>query len=105
MKKTLFTIITVAGMMLAMPATTMAANSAVELIDMDVQDITLTYSNGVMHITGAGNQVVTIYNLAGIAVKSFRVDGVDKRISLALPDGVYTIKVGSSLTRNMNVSR
>ena len=105
MKKTLFTIITVAGMMLAMPATTMAANSAVELIDMDVQDITLTYSNGLMHITGAGNQVVTIYNLAGIAVKSFRVDGVDKRISLALPDGVYIIKVGSSFTRKITVRR
>lgn len=49
MKKTLFTIITVVGMLLAMPANTMAANSAVELIDLDVQDITLTYGNGVMH--------------------------------------------------------
>ena len=92
-------------MMLAMPATTMAANSAVELIDMDVQDITLTYSNGVMHIMGAGNRVVTIYNLAGITVKSFGVDGVDKRISLALPDGVYIIKVGSSFTRKITVRR
>ena len=105
MKKTLFAIITVAGMMLAMPANTMAANSAVELIDLDVQDITLTYGNGVMHITGANNQVVTIYNLAGIAVKSFRVDGVDKRISLPLPDGVYIIKVGPSFTRKITVRR
>ena len=105
MKKTLFTIITVAGMMLAMPANTMAANSAVELIDLDVQDITLTYGNGVMHITGANNQVVTIYNLAGIAVKSFRVDGVDKRISLPLSDGVYIIKVGPSFTRKITVRR
>ena len=76
-----------------------------ELIDLDVQDITLTYGNGVMHITGANNQVVTIYNLAGIAVKSFRVDGVDKRISLPLPDGVYIIKVGPSFTRKITVRR
>jgi len=105
MKRTLPIIMLVAGLMLGMPQMAKANTSAVELMDMDVQSITLSYANGVMHITGANNMVVTIYNLAGIAVKSFRVEGPDKRISLPLSDGMYIIKVGPSFTRKITVGR
>ncbi len=90
MKKTLLSIMTLAAtMMMAAPAQGLAATSAVEMIDFDVQDISVTYANGVMHITGANGMVVKVYNLAGIAVKSFMVEGQDKRISMPLSDGVY----------------
>ena len=105
MKRTLPIIMLVAGLMLGMPQMAKANTSAVELMDMDVQSITLSYANGVMHITGANNMVVTIYNLAGIAVKSFRVEGPDKRISLPLSDGMYIIQVGPSFTRKITVGR
>ena len=105
MKRTLPIIMLVAGLMLGMPQMAKANTSAVELMDMDVQSITLSYANGVMHITCANNMVVTIYNLAGIAVKSFRVEGPDKRISLPLSDGMYIIKVGPSFTRKITVGR
>lgn len=105
MKRTLPIILMAASFMLGMPQMAKASNSAIELMDMDVQNITLTYANGVMHITGANNMVVTIYNLAGIAVKSFRVEGPDKRISLSLTDGMYIIKVGPSFTRKITVGR
>ena len=72
---------------------------------MEVQKISLTYSGGVMHIAGANSQIVTIYNLAGVAVKSFRVEGQDKSFNLSLSDGVYIIKVGSSFTRKILVRR
>nr|WP_295399790.1 T9SS type A sorting domain-containing protein [uncultured Prevotella sp.] len=106
MKKTLLSIMTLAAtMMMAAPAQGLAATSAVEMIDFDVQDISVTYANGVMHITGANGMVVKVYNLAGIAVKSFMVEGQDKRISMPLSDGVYIIKVGPSFTRKITVNR
>lgn len=105
MKRTLPIIMLAAGLALCMPQMAKANASAVELMDMDSQNITLSYANGVMHITGANNLVVTIYNLAGIAVKSFRVEGQDKRISLPLSDGMYIIKVGPSYTRKITVGR
>lgn len=105
MKRTLPIIFMAAGLLLGMPQVANANIGAIELMDMDVQNITLSYANGVMHITGANNMVVTIYNLAGIAVKSFRVEGQDKRISLPLSDGMYIIKVGPSFTRKITVGR
>ncbi|MBD9057887.1 MAG: T9SS C-terminal target domain-containing protein [Prevotella sp.] len=105
MKKSLLTILMIPSMMFIVPMVSSARTGAEEMIDLDVQEISLTYSGGVMHITGAHNQIVTIYNLAGVAVKSFRVEGQDKRFSLSLSDGVYIIKVGTSFTRKILVRR
>lgn len=105
MKKSLLTILMIPCMMLAVPIVSSARTGAEVMIDLDVQEISLTYSGGVMHITGANNQIVTIYNLAGVAVKSFRIEGQDKRFNLSLSDGVYIIKVGTSFTRKILVRR
>lgn len=104
MRKTLLSIITLAALLLGTPAAMHASTSAVEMIDLDQQDFTLTYNGGTMHITGANGLVVKVYNLAGIAVKTFKVDGQDKRINLPLADGVYIIKVGPSYTRKITVN-
>lgn len=104
MRKTLLSIITLAALLLGTPAAMHASTSAVEMIDLDQPDITLTYNAGTMHITGANGLVVKVYNLAGIAVKTFKVDGQDKRINLPLSDGVYIIKVGPSYTRKITVN-
>lgn len=105
MKKSLLTILMIPSMMFIVPMVSSARTGAEEMIDLDVQEISLTYSGGVMHITGAHNQIVTIYNLAGVAVKSFRVEGQDKRFNLSFSDGVYIIKVGTSFTRKILVRR
>lgn len=105
MCKTILSIISLAAMLLGNPAAAHAKANVVEMIDLDVQDINLTYSNGVAHITGAHGMVVKVYNLAGIMVKSFVVDGQDKRISLPLAGGVYIIKIGPSFTRKITVNR
>ena len=104
MRKTLLSIMTLAALLLGTPAAMHASTSAVEMIDLDQQDITLTYTGGTMHITGANGLVVKVYNLAGIVVKTFKVDGQDKRINLPLADGVYIIKVGPSYTRKITVN-
>lgn len=105
MKKSLLTILMIPSMMFIVPMVSSARTGAEVMIDLDVQEISLTYSGGVMNITGANNQIVTIYNLAGVAVKSFRVEGQDKRFNLSLSDGVYIIKVGTSFTRKILVRR
>lgn len=105
MNKTILTILMMPCMMFAVPVVSSARTGAEVMIDLDVQEISLTYSGGVMHITGANNQIVTIYNLAGVAVKSFRIEGQDKRFNLSLSDGVYIIKVGASFTRKILVRR
>lgn len=105
MNKSILTILMMLCMMFAVPMVSSARIGAEEMIDMEVQKISLTYSGGVMHITGANSQIVTIYNLAGVAVKSFRVEGQDKRFNLSLSDGVYIIKVGTSFTRKILVRR
>lgn len=105
MNKSILTILMMPCMMFAVPMVSSARTGAEEMIDMEVQKISLTYSGGVMHITGANSQIVTIYNLAGVAVKSFRVEGQDKRFNLSLSDGVYIIKVGASFTRKILVRR
>ena len=105
MKKSLLTILMIPSMMFIAPMVSSARTGAEVMIDLDVQEISLNYSGGVMHITGANNQIVTIYNLAGVAVKSFRVEGQDKRFNLSLSDGVYIIKVGTSFTRKILVRR
>ena len=84
MKKTILSMITLAAMMMAAPTQVLAETSAVEMIDLEAQDIAVSYTNGVMHITGANGLVVKVYNLAGIVVKSFMVEGQDKRISMPL---------------------
>lgn len=104
MRKTLLSIMTLAALLLGTPAAMHASTSAVEMIDLDQQDITLTYNGGTMHIMGANGLVVKVYNLAGIVVKTFKVDGQDKRINLPLADGVYIIKVGPSYTRKITVN-
>lgn len=105
MKKTILSVITLVAMMMAAPTQVLAGTSAVEMIDLEAQDIAVSYTNGVMHITGANGLVVKVYNLAGIVVKSFMVEGQDKRISMPLSDGIYIIKVGPSFTRKITVNR
>ena len=105
MKQSLLIIAVIVGMMQAAPMESSARTGGVDLVEPDVQDISLTYYGGGMHIMGANNQMVTIYNLAGVAVRNFRVEGQDKRFNLSLTDGVYIVKVGKSFTRKIVVRR
>lgn len=75
----------------------------IEWADLDVADINLNYAGGVMHITGASGQVVRIYNVAGVTIKTFRIEGNDKRVNLPLADGIYVVKVGNTFTRKICV--
>lgn len=70
------------------------AESAIEIIDNEFQNITISVQESVLRISGANGQVVQIYNVAGVLVKSIKVEGNDRRIELNLNKGCYIVKVG-----------
>ena len=71
MKQTLLSILTIAMLALSVPSDAMANEGNIEWADLDVADINLNYAGSVMHITGASGQVVRIYNVAGVTIKTF----------------------------------
>lgn len=70
------------------------AESSIEIIDNEFQNVTISVQESVLHISGANGQVVQIYNVAGVMVKSIKVEGNDRRIELNLNKGCYIVKVG-----------
>lgn len=93
MVKNILTIFLFAAFMLGNP-TVMKANTSIEIIDNDFQDISISVSESTLHVTGASGNVLNIYNLTGVCVLSFKVEGPDKHYELNLPKGCYIIKVG-----------
>ena len=70
------------------------ANNAIEIVDNDIVGITVTVSESTLRVTGATGLTLSIYNVAGMHVQSFRVEGADRRYELNLPKGCYIVKVG-----------
>ena len=93
MMKRLFTLRLASTLLVGMPVA-MYAEQAIELIDNDYQNISISVSESVLHITGANGLVMQIYNVAGVRVMSVKVEGPDKRFELNLPKGCYIVKVG-----------
>lgn len=93
MMKRIFTMLLASTLLVGMPVA-MYAEQAIELIDNDYQNISISVSESVLHITGANGLVMQIYNVAGVRVMSVKVEGPDKRFELNLPKGCYIVKVG-----------
>ena len=81
------------ALLFGMPATS-SAKTAIEIIETEFQNVTISVQESVLRITGASGQTVQIYNVAGVMVKSFKVDGNDRRFELNLNKGCYIVKVG-----------
>ena len=80
-------------MLMGMPMVASAIN-AIEIIDTDMQNITLSVNETTLHIANANGLVLQVYNVAGVRVMSVKVEGMDKKIELNLPKGCYIVKVG-----------
>lgn len=75
------------------------AETAIEIIDNDYQSVTISVQESVLHVTGANGQVLQIYNVAGVMVKSIKVEGNDRRYELNLSKGCYIVKVGKTVRK------
>ena len=80
------------------------ADPIVEVNVVDFNQVTITYSNGVLHVTGAYGLTVSVYNIVGQKVYEGKIDNNDKRIELNLPSNCYIVKVGT-LARKISVKR
>ena len=82
-----------AFMFMAVPSVA-SAGTMIELIDTEIQNISLSLTETTLHVTGANGQVLHIYNVAGVRVMTVKVEGQDKKIELNLPKGCYIVQVG-----------
>lgn len=101
MIKKILTICFSAALILCVP-TISRAITAVEIIDNDIQTITISVTESTLYVAGANGQMLQIYNVAGICVMNIKVEGADKRYELNLPKGCYIVKVGK-VTRKISI--
>ena len=101
MIKKILTICFSVALILCVP-TISRAITAVEIIDNDIQTITISVTESTLHVAGANGQMLQIYNVAGICVMNIKVEGADKRYELNLPKGCYIVKVGK-VTRKISI--
>lgn len=73
----------------------MMAESLYDGPETETEATTLSVSGNTAHITNAAGKTLTIYNLTGVKVASYRIDGNDKSITLDLQKGCYILKVGN----------
>ena len=75
------------------------ASNAVEILENEPQTITINVRESAVQITGANGETLYIYNVAGVRIKSIKIDGDDKRFELNLPKGCYILKVGKTVRK------
>ena len=76
--------------------------AAIEIIDIDNQEITISVKASTIHVTGADGEAMHVYNVAGVRVASIKVAGMDRHYDLNLPKGCYIVKVGR-VTRKISI--
>lgn len=95
----------VVAVLLASTPISAHAESPMEIQDASFQEVSLCYAHGSLHIKNANGMMLYVYNLAGKAVCVLKIEGNDKRVDLALPMGLYIVKVGSNFSRKITISR
>ena len=90
-------------LLLCIPNNTQAA-TAVEIIEAEFQDITVTLKDNTLHVAGASGEMLYVYNLTGVRVMSVRIEGADRQFELNLPKGCYIVKVGK-VVRKISINK
>ena len=58
------------------------------------QEVTITYSDGILSVTGAEGQILEIVSLTGKKIMDVKVESPAQKIELNIPKGCYIVKVG-----------
>lgn len=102
MVKKIFTPFILTLILLMGGVTTARAEAPADMIEQELPSITITITNNILHVVGAENEVLSIYNITGVKVLNVRVDGSDKHYTLSFPRGCYIVKVGK-LVRKISI--
>lgn len=103
MRRTILNIFLATALLMGASAT-MMADPIVEVNYIDFNQVSVTFSNGVLHVVGAAGQIVSVYNIVGQKIFECKLDSNDKRIELSLPSNCYIVKVGN-VARKISVKR
>lgn len=93
MMKNILTFIFAITLCAGAPAIAKAACN-VEIIEQEQQISAVVIGESTLRVTGANGQMLYVYNLAGVRIQSFRVEGNDRSYDFNLPKGCYIIKIG-----------
>lgn len=83
------------GMCLVGSMSSAYANPGIEIVENDFSQIEINIKGNTLYVSGAAGETLYIYNITGVRVTSFKVDGSDKSYNLNLSKGCYIVKVGS----------
>lgn len=67
-----------------------------EMVEPATSEIVISQHDNVLRIIGANGLDAKIYNLAGVCVLSFKVEGNDRHYDLNVRKGCYIVKVGAT---------
>lgn len=98
MRSKLFIIPFVMTVLFTMP-TVSNAETAIEIIDNEYQNISISVNASTIHVTGANGQTMYVYNVAGVRVMSVKIEGADRHYDLNLPKGCYIVKIGKTVRK------
>ncbi len=94
MQRNIFAILLISLLSLTCPIEGKAM-AAMEFVDNTIQNISLTITDGsAIRVSGANGETMKIFNIAGVCVKSIKIEGDEKQFNLNLPKGCYIVKIG-----------
>ena len=76
--------------------------SAEQTFNSSFDEINIRTEGRRVHVSGAEDKTLEVYNIAGVKVASFPIDAPEKTITLTVPKGIYILRV-EKVTRKVNV--
>lgn len=98
MLKNILSIAFAAALFMTCPLPVQAGQS-MEIIENDVQSVSISVSGTVLHVSGANGRVLQVYNVTGVCLMSVKVDSQEKRYELNVPKGCYIVKIGKTVRK------
>ena len=98
MKK--FWILALMTLFTALPA--MSMEQPDDVIEDEVQGVSITIKESSVKVTNAQGQKLEIFNLAGVRISSLALESEEATLKLNLSRGCYILKVGKTV-RKVNV--
>lgn len=93
-------ILTFMTLFLALPA--MSMEQPDDVIEDEMQSVSITVKEGNVKVTNAQGQKLEIFNLAGVRITSVALESEEASLKLNLSRGCYILKVGKTV-RKVNV--
>lgn len=67
-----------------------------------LDEVTIKTEGRRVHISGAEDKTLEVYNIVGVKVTSYTIDAPEKTITLSVPRGIYILRVGK-VARKVNI--